>query len=141
MQGKKDYQEKLFTHFQLSDRVPADNFYRRLKGVLDLHFLYDLTDEYYGDCGQKSIDPVVFYKLCLVGYLENIISDRKLMNHCSMRMDILYFIDYDIDDSLPWHSTISRTRQLFPEDIFEQVFTKVFEMCVVKGMVSAILRQ
>ena len=136
MQGKKDYQEKLFTHFQLSDRVPADNFYRRLKGVLDLHFLYDLTDEYYGDCGQKSIDPVVFYKLCLVGYLENIISDRKLMDHCSMRMDILYFIDYDIDDSLPWHSTISRTRQLFPEDIFEQVFTKVFEMCVVKGMLS-----
>ena len=136
MQGKKDYQEKLFTHFQLSDRVPADNFYRRLKGVLDLHFLYDLTDAYYGDCGQKSIDPVVFYKLCLVGYLENIISDRKLMDHCSMRMDILYFIDYDIDDPLPWHSTISRTRQLFPEDIFEQVFTKVFEMCVAQGMVS-----
>ena len=136
MQGKKDYQEKLFTHFQLSDRVPADNFYRRLKEVLDLHFLYDLTADYYGDCGQKSIDPVVFYKLYLVGYLENIISDRRLMDHCSMRLDILYFIDYDIDDSLPWHSTISRTRQLFPEELFEEVFTRVFGMCVDKGMVS-----
>jgi hypothetical protein len=31
MQGKKDYQEKLFTHFQLSDRIPETNFYRRLK--------------------------------------------------------------------------------------------------------------
>ena len=31
MQGKKDYQEKLFAHFQLSDRVPQHNFYRRLK--------------------------------------------------------------------------------------------------------------
>ena len=136
MQGKKDYQEKLFAHFQLSDRVPETNFYRRLKGVLNLHFLYNLTKDYYGDSGQKSIDPVVFFKLGLVGYLENLISDRKLITHCAMRMDILYFVGYDIDEELPWHSTISRTRQLFPETVFEQVFTKVFSMCVEKGMVS-----
>lgn len=136
MQGKKQYQEKLFANFQLSDRVPKENFYRRLTEILDLNFLYELTDPYYGCCGQKSIDPVVFYKLCLVGYLENIISDRKLIEHCSMRMDILYFIGYDIDEALPWHSTISRTRQLYEEDVFEQVFTKVLSLCVEKGMVS-----
>lgn len=136
MQGKKEYQEKLFTNFQLSERVPQENFYRKLKEVLDLSFLYKITKGYYGTCGQESIDPVVFFKLCLVGYLENIISDRKLMNHCSMRMDILYFLDYDIDESLPWHSTISRTRQLYPEELFEEVFTKVLHLCVSKGMVS-----
>ena len=70
MQGKKDYQEKLFQQFQLSIRVPKDNFYRRLKEDLDISFLYSLTKEYYGISGQKSIDPVVFFKLCLVGYLE-----------------------------------------------------------------------
>ncbi|MDO6604065.1 IS1182 family transposase [Arenibacter palladensis] len=136
MQGKKDYQEKLFAHFQLSERIPRNNFYRRLKGVLDLDYLYPLTMGYYGESGQKSIDPVVFFKLCLVGYLENIISDRKLIDHCSLRLDILYFLGYDIDEELPWHSTISRTRQLFPEDVFESVFIKVFGMCVEKGMVS-----
>ena len=136
MQGKKDYQEKLFNNFQLSDRVPETNFYRRLKVVVDLHFLYSLTKNYYGDSGQKSIDPVVFFKLCLVGYLENLISDRQLIAHCSMRLDILYFIGYDIDEELPWHSTISRTRQLFPESVFEAVFTKVLILCIEKGMVS-----
>ena len=136
MQGKKDYQEKLFAYFQLSDRVPKHNFYRRLKEVLDLGFLYPLTKEYYGASGQKSIDPVVFFKFCLVGYLENIISDRNLIVHSSMRLDILYFLGYDIDEELPWHSTISRTRQLFPEDIFEEVFTNILTMCVEKGMVS-----
>jgi len=50
MQGKKDYQEKLFNNFQLSNRVPETNFYRRLKGVLDLNFLYKLTK---GDYGNK----------------------------------------------------------------------------------------
>ncbi|WP_289064431.1 transposase, partial [uncultured Zobellia sp.] len=113
-----------------------NNFYRRLKEVLELRSLYGLTEGYYGNSGQKSIDPVVFFKLCLVGYLENIISDRKLMAHCSLRLDILYFIGYDIDEELPWHSTISRTRQLFPESVFEEVFTKVLRMCVEKGMVS-----
>lgn len=136
MQGQKVYQEKLFSSFQLSDRVPKENFYRRLKGVLDLSFLYSLTKPYYGICGQKSIDPVVFYKLCLVGYLENIISDRQLIGHCSMRLDILYFLGFDIDEELPWHSTVSRTRQLFPESLFESVFEKVLGMCVEKGMVS-----
>ena len=136
MQGKKEYQEKLFANFQLSERIPKGNFYRRLKEVLDLDFLYPLTKQYYGASGQKSIDPVVFFKLCLVGYLENIISDRDLIQHSSMRLDILFYLGYDIDEPLPWHSTISRTRQLYPEAVFEQVFTKVLTMCVEKGMVS-----
>ena len=91
MQGKKVYQEKLFTNFQLSHRIPESNLYRRLKEALNLEFLYKETKQHYGDCGQKSIDPIVFFKLCLIGYLENITSDRKLIEHCSLRLDILFF--------------------------------------------------
>lgn len=136
MQGKKDYQEKMFTSFQLSDRIPKENFYYRLKEALDLKFLYSLTEDFYGKSGQKSIDPVVFFKLCLVGYLENITSDRRLVSHCSMRLDILFFLNYDIEEELPWHSTISRTRQLFPETVFEAVFNKVLHLCIAGKMVS-----
>jgi transposase len=136
LQGKKHYHPKLFNSFNLADRVPKNSFYRRLKRAIDFHFLYKLTEPYYGKCGQKSIDPVVFFKICLVGYLENIISDRQLIDHCAMRMDILFFLDYDIDEELPWHSTISRTRQLFPEPVFDEVFNKVFSKCVDKGMVA-----
>lgn len=136
MQGKKIYQEKLFANFQLSEHVPKNNFYSILKENLGLDFLYKLTRPFYGESGQESIDPVVFFKLCLVGYLENIISDRKLIAHCSMRLDILYFIGYDIDEPLPWHSTISRTRQLYTKKVFEEVFTQVLSLCVSKGMVS-----
>ena len=136
MQGKKIYTPKLFNSFNLADRIPENNFYRQLKSVLDLKFLYKETQVYYGSCGQKSLDPTVFFRLCLVGYLENIISDRQLVQQASLRLDVLYFIDYDIDDELPWHSTISRTRELFPDIIFQQLFEKVLAMCVNKGMVS-----
>src|SRR6187551_2440234 len=136
MQGKKKYQEKLFTNFQLSDRVPEDNFYRRLKGQLDLGWLYKSTAEFYGSEGQQSIDPVVFFKLLLIGYLENIGSDRRIINTVSMRLDMLYFIGYDIDEQLPWHSTLSRTRQLYGEALFKQLFKQVLKQCIEKGMVA-----
>lgn len=136
MQGRKNYQPKLFTNFILSDYIPNDNFYKCLKKEIDLEFLRKETLRYYGRCGQKSIDPVVFFKLNLVGYLENINSDRKLIEHSSMRLDIRYFLDYDIDEELPWHSTLSRTRQLFDHDVFRNVFKKVLSMCIEKGMVA-----
>ena len=136
MQGRKPFEERLFTNFQLSDRVPTDNFYRRLKETLDLRFLYKLTAPYYGTEGQESIDPVVFFKLMLIGYLENLGSDRRIIHTAFMRLDILYFIGYNIDESLPWHSTLSRTRQLYGEDVFRELFKKVLKMCIDKGMVS-----
>ena len=136
MQGKKHFSEKIFTHFQLSDRVPEDNFYRRLRTVLDLHWLYKVTQKYYGKEGQQSIDPVVFFKLMLIGYLENLGSDRRIIATVSMRLDMLYFIGYDIDESLPWHSTLSRTRQLYGDDLFKQLFKEVLKQCIDKGMVA-----
>src|SRR6187551_320330 len=136
MQGKKRYTEKLFTSFQLSNHVPEDNFYRRLKSVLDLQCLYKTTRKYYGTEGQQSIDPVVFFKLILVGYLENLNSDRKIIEHSRMRLDILFFLGYDLDEELPWHSTISRTRALYGEEVFKELFSKVLSLCVNKQMLS-----
>jgi len=136
MQGRKNYQEKLFVTFQLSDYVPSENFYRRLAECLDLSFLYRSTADYYGSEGQKSIDPVVFMKLMLVGYFENINSDRKIITTSRLRLDILYFIGYDIDEELPWHSTLSRTRQLYGEYIFIDLFKRVLKQCINLGMIS-----
>jgi hypothetical protein len=45
------------------------------------------------------------------------------------------YLQYDIDEALPWHSTISRTRQLFGEEVFVSLFKKVLSLCVAKGMV------
>lgn len=135
MQGRKDLQPKMLYQVQLNDLVPRDNFYRSLNQELDLHFLYDATANYYGEEGQESIDPVVFFKICLVGYLNNINSDRRLIEYCSNCLDVRLYLKYDLDEALPWHSTISRTRQLYGEDVFMELFKKVLSLCVSKGMV------
>ena len=136
MQGRKQFQEKLFTNFQLSQHVPEDNFYRRLKEVLSLQWLYKATEKYYGLEGQQSIDPVVFFKLMLIGYLENLPSDRRIINMAKLRLDMLYFIGYNIDEELPWHSTLSRTRQMYGQEVFRALFKKVLSLCIDKEMVS-----
>jgi transposase len=95
MQGKKIYTQKLFYQISLNDLVFKDHFYCRLNGILDLQFLYEATRKYYGSQGHKSLDPVVFFKICLIGYLENIISDRKLIEVCSDSLAIRLFLGFD----------------------------------------------
>ena len=136
MQGHKEFNEKMFYQVRLSELVPEHNFYRRLNAVLCLGFLYKSTTNYYGSGGQQSIDPLVFFKICLVGYLNNIISDRKLIEYCSDSLAIRLFIGYDIDEQLPWHSTISRTRQLYGEETFKEVFDTILAQCIDAGLVA-----
>lgn len=135
MQGKKKYTPKIFYHLSLDALVPEDNFYRKVQAELALDFLYKATRNYYGKEGQQSIDPVVFFKILLVGYLNNINSDRALLRFCSNSLDVRLFLGYDLDEELPWHSTLSRTRQLFGEELFLELFRKVLSLCVEKGMV------
>ncbi|MGY2134269.1 transposase [Hymenobacter sp. HD11105] len=103
---------------------------------MDWRFLYEETQAFYSHTGQPSLDPVIFFKLVLVGRLENLVSDWRLVEHCALRLDILYFLGYEVDDDLPWHSTISRTRQLYPTAGFERLFEYVFAQCVTQGLVA-----
>ena len=136
MQGRKEFTPKLFYHLSLENLVPADDFYRKLNQHIDLHFLYRPTAKYYGTEGQESIDPVVFFKICMIGYLNNLCSDRQLIRFCSNSLNVRLFLGYDLDEDLPWHSTISRTRGLYGEEVFLSLFKEVLRLCVVKGMVS-----
>jgi len=136
MQGKKDFSPKLFYSLSLDKLVPRDDFYRKLNGSIDLRFLYRQTKRYYGSEGQCSIDPVVFFKICMVGYLNNIVSDRTLIRFCADSLSVRLYLGYDLDEELPWHSTISRTRKLFGEEVFLSLFREVLRLCCDKGMVS-----
>ena len=141
MQSQKQFIDREVMRFRLSERVPPHNFYRRLADrrlaeLVDWRFLYEETKGLYSHTGQPSLDPVVFFKLVLVGRLENLVSDRRLVEHCALRLDILYFLGYEVDEDLPWHSTISRTRQLYPAEVFERLFDHVFAQCVAQGLVA-----
>ena len=136
MVGKKKYEPKMLYSVTLEDLVPEDDFYRRLDKILDLRFLYKECKGFYGSTGKPSIDPLVFIKFILYGYFEGIISDRQLVRKASDSLSARYYLGYDLDEELPWHSTISRTRKIFDETIFERVFDVVLKQCIEAGLVS-----
>ena len=133
MQGKKSFQPKLFTNFCLSDYIPDDNFYKILKRELDLSFVYKKTQFLYSNTGKPSTDPIVFFKCMLIGYLENVCSDRALERHINMRMDLRFFIDHDIDEPTLDHSTFCKTRKRISIEVFQDVFDHILKLCVDAG--------
>lgn len=46
--------------------------------MVDFSFVYELVRPYYSHTGAPSVDPVVVFKMALIGYLYNIPSERKL---------------------------------------------------------------
>jgi transposase len=74
--------------------------------------------------------------MLLVGYLENICFDRALERLFQLRLDLLYFIDHDITDAVPDHSTICKTRKRIPTEVFDAVFNHILGLCVESGMVT-----
>lgn len=74
-------------------------------------------------------------KHMLVGYLENLSSDWRIIATSRMRMDILYFVGYDLDKEFPWHSTLNPTCQLYGEQEFMCLFKLVLKQCKNKALI------
>lgn len=54
------------------------------------------------------------------------------MEVCSLRLDL----GCNLDEALPWHSTVSRTRQRLSKDLFHTLFTHILSLCIDAGMVA-----
>ena len=110
MMGFKERTFAPLVAVSLEELVPQDHFYRHLQQVLDLSFVYDLVRERYAMAGRPSIDPIVFFKLQLVMFFEDIRSERLLMRQVADRLSVRWYAGYDLDEPLPDHSTLSKIR-------------------------------
>ena len=119
----------------LEELVPKDNFYRRLEAALDLSFVRDLVRDRYAPSGRPSVDPVVFFRLQLVMFFEDIRSERRLMKVAADRLSVRWFLGYDLDEPLPDHSSLTRIRERYGLQTFRRFFERVVELCVEAGLV------
>ncbi|SDF73487.1 Transposase domain, partial [Fontibacillus panacisegetis] len=63
----------------LEQLVPQDHLLRNIDKYIDFNFIIDLVKPYYCENnGRPSLDPIVFFKMLLLGYLYDIPSERKL---------------------------------------------------------------
>jgi len=86
MMGTKARNVAPLSNISLEDLVPQDHLYRHLDQKLDLLFVREFVQETYAQGGRPSIDPMVFFKLQLVMFLEGIRSERELMRQAGSRL-------------------------------------------------------
>lgn len=127
---------KMFYSFRLNKRVPEDHPLRALKKMLKLDFMYELLKDKYGKNGNVSVPPPTLMKLMLLLVFYNVRSERELMKTLPLRLDWLWFLDYDIDDVVPHHSVLSKARKRWGEDIFEELFERVLKLAIQSGLVD-----
>ena len=129
MMGLKERAFAPLVAVSLEELVPQDHFYRHLQRTLDLSFVHELVRECYAAVGRPSIDPVVFFKLQLVMFFEDIRSERLLMRQVADRLSIRWYLGYDLDEPLPDHSSLSKIRLRHGLEVFCRFFEAIVEQC------------
>ncbi len=107
--------------------MPKDDPLHKIKQLVDFNFIRSQVADMYGNNGISSIDPAVILKLIFLLFYENVKSERALMRKLPLRMDWLWFCDYDLDEDTPDHSVLSKARSRWGTEVFESFFMNILE--------------
>ncbi len=130
-------QPALFSyHIDLESRLSPDHLLRRVAATLDLSFVLRTVSPCYGLSGHVSLDPRVIVKLMLLLFLYDIRSERELMDQLPVRLDFLWFLDFDLESPIPDHSVLSKARKRWGGEVFQALFTQTVVQCVKAGLVD-----
>jgi transposase len=72
--------------------------------------------------GRPGIDPVVYLKMIMVGFFEDLPSERAIAARCADSMSIRAFLKYELHEKTPEHSSFTVIRQRLGLPVYEQIF-------------------
>ena len=135
MGKRKERQEKLFIMAEGLPKSPGHPFYRALNKLLAQadfdRWLENRCQEYYeaaGTPGRPSLPPGVYFRMLLVGYFENLSSQRAIAWRCHDSLSLREFLGIPLDEDTPDHSTLTNTRKRLGAEAFEEVFQFVLQL-------------
>jgi transposase len=114
-------------------RVQASRFYDKLDQTLEeIEFtkkVHRLCAPLYSseERGRPPIDPVVYFKMLMIGFLENLSGERAIAARCSDSLMIRQFLGYDLDEETPHHSSFTIIRQRLSKEVYQAVFDIILE--------------
>jgi transposase len=116
-------------------------FYQRLNQILDEkkfdEYVEDLCQRFYADeVGRPGLAPGIYFRLLMVGYFEGIDSERGIGWRASDSLSIRLFVRVALDETVPDHSTISRTRRLMDVETHQAVFQWVLAVLAEKKLLK-----
>ena len=124
---RRTQQESLYIVTQSLAKSPGHPFYERANKVFSARgfddFVEDLCAPYYAErMGRPSIPPGVYFRMLLVGYFEGLDSERGIAWEVADSLALREFLGYELTESTPDHSSLTRIRQRLPLDVHQSVF-------------------
>ena len=115
-------------------------FFERLNRVLEESgfdaFVEGLCEAFYAcRLGRPSLRPGRYFRLLFIGYFEGVSSERGIAWRVADSLSLRSFLDLDMTEAAPDHSTLSRTRRRIDVETHEAVFTWVLERVAEAGLV------
>jgi transposase len=116
-------------------------FYQRLNQILDEkkfdEYVEAICEQFYADeVGRPGMAPGIYFRLLMVGYFEGIDSERGIAWRANDSLSIRSFVRIALDESVPDHSTISRTRRLMDVETHQAVFQWVLAVLAEKKLLK-----
>ena len=115
-------------------------FYERLNVVLDKHrfdfFAEQACAPFYSKTGRPGLAPGIYFRCLLVGYFEGLDSERGIAWRVADSLALRSFLGYELSQSTPDHTTISRTRRLIDLETHQSVFTWVLGVLAGEGLLK-----
>lgn len=113
--------------------TPANSFYQKLDAVLAAYRfgeeVHRLAAPFYemdtSKGGQPGIDPAVYCKMLMVGFFENLPSERAIAARCADSLSIREFLHYGLSERTPHHSSFTVIRQRLAAGVYDAVFALV----------------
>jgi transposase len=84
--------------------------------------------------GRPGIDPVVYLKMIMVGFFEDLPSERAIAARCADSMSIRAFLKYELNEKTPEHSSFTVIRQRLGLEIYERIFTLTLQALREHGL-------
>lgn len=96
----------------LEDLVPQNHILRKIHNHIDFSFILEKVKPFYcEDNGRPSVDPVMLFKMMLIGYLFGIRSERQLEQEVQLNVAYRWFVGLNLTDRVPDHSTSRLNRK------------------------------
>lgn len=136
MNQQPRFETKWYYGLSLERLVPDDHLLRLIANAVDFSFIRPLCRPFYSHTGRPSVDPVVLFKMLLIGYLYGITSERRLARELSLNLGYRWFLGYDFDQPTPDHSVLSKARARFGPEVFESFFRRSIDLCRDAGLLE-----
>jgi len=84
--------------------------------------------------GKPGIDPVVYFKMLLVGFFEDLPSERAIASRCADSLSVRAFLGFSLTEATPHHSSLSVIRQRLSKEHFDAVHRLVLQALHEHGL-------